>query len=110
MAVCAQKDLAHDPDDRFIPGYKAKVIDDSDQAVPRGRIGSLAVIGPTDCRNLNGAQQRNNMKDGWTHLRDAFTLCLGGWTGRETGKSQNRDGSLGTGLIEINAYFSEICR
>lgn len=57
---------------RVVPGYTAKVVDDSGQEVPRGSIGKLAVIGPTGCRYLNDARQANYVKDGWNYPGDAF--------------------------------------
>ena len=64
---------------RVVPGYQAKVVDDSGQEVPRGQIGSLAVIGPTGCRYLDDARQRNYVKDGWNHPGDAFTQDADGY-------------------------------
>jgi 2-aminobenzoate-CoA ligase len=57
---------------KVVPGYTAKVVDDTGQEVPRGTIGKLAVIGPTGCRYLNDPRQSNYVKDGWNYPGDAF--------------------------------------
>jgi len=57
---------------KVVPGYTAKVVDDSGEAVPRGTIGKLAVIGPTGCRYLNDPRQANYVKNGWNYPGDAF--------------------------------------
>ncbi|ABM38917.1 AMP-binding protein [Polaromonas naphthalenivorans] len=58
---------------QVVPGYSAKVVDQEGAEVPRGRIGRLAVIGPTGCRYLDDERQRNYVKDGWNYPGDAFT-------------------------------------
>ncbi len=57
---------------KVVPGYTAKVVDDTGQEVPRGTIGKLAVIGPTGCRYLDDVRQANYVKDGWNYPGDAF--------------------------------------
>ena len=57
---------------KVVPGYIAKVVDDDGNEVPRGTIGKLAVIGPTGCKYLDDARQRNYVKDGWNYPGDAF--------------------------------------
>ena len=57
---------------KVVPGYTAKVVDDTGQEVPRGTIGKLAVIGPTGCRYLNDPRQSNYVKEGWNYPGDAF--------------------------------------
>ena len=64
---------------KVVPGYQAKVVDDQGQEVPRGSIGRLAVIGPTGCRYLDDARQRNYVKDGWNYPGDAFTQDADGY-------------------------------
>ena len=44
---------------RVVPGYEAKVIDESGREVAPGTIGRLAVRGPTGCRYLADERQRN---------------------------------------------------
>ncbi|CAM3638503.1 AMP-binding protein [Polaromonas hydrogenivorans] len=64
---------------QVVPGYSAKVVDQEGAEVPRGRIGRLAVIGPTGCRYLDDERQRNYVKDGWNYPGDAFTQDADGY-------------------------------
>jgi 2-aminobenzoate-CoA ligase len=57
---------------KVVPGYHAKVVDDQGNEVPRGTIGSLAVIGPTGCRYLDDPRQTSYVRGGWNHPGDAF--------------------------------------
>ncbi len=57
---------------RVVPGYRAKVVDDDGNEVPRGTVGKLAVIGPTGCRYLDDPRQASYVKDGWNYPGDAF--------------------------------------
>jgi 2-aminobenzoate-CoA ligase len=57
---------------KVVPGYRAKVMDDEGNEVPRGTVGKLAVIGPTGCKYLDDARQVNYVKDGWNYPGDAF--------------------------------------
>lgn len=41
-----------------VPGYQAKIVDESFNEVPDGQSGFLAVKGPTGCRYLNDARQK----------------------------------------------------
>ena len=59
-----------------VPGYEARVIDEAGREVPSGVPGRLAVRGPTGCRYLGDARQREYVQDGWnvtgdTYLKDA---------------------------------------
>ncbi|MCY1227432.1 Long-chain-fatty-acid--CoA ligase [compost metagenome] len=40
--------------------------------VPRGTVGKLAVRGPTGCRYMADARQRDYVRDGWNLTGDAF--------------------------------------
>jgi len=57
---------------KVVPGYQAKVVDEQGRELPRGTIGSLAVIGPTGCRYLDDARQTQYVRGGWNHPGDAF--------------------------------------
>ncbi|HRP79426.1 MAG TPA: benzoate-CoA ligase family protein [Aquamicrobium sp.] len=57
---------------RPVTGYEAKVVDEGMNEVPRGQIGRLAVRGPTGCRYLADARQRNYVRDGWNLTGDSF--------------------------------------
>jgi 2-aminobenzoate-CoA ligase len=55
-----------------IPGYRAAVLDDEGRACAPGAIGHLAVKGPTGCRYLADARQRDYVRDGWNITGDAY--------------------------------------
>jgi len=56
-----------------IPGYRARVVDESGAPVPPGTVGRLAVRGPTGCRYLdNVEQQKKYVRDGWNLTGDAY--------------------------------------
>jgi 2-aminobenzoate-CoA ligase len=57
---------------KVVPGYRAKVVDDDGNEVPRGTIGKLAVIGPTGCKYLDDPRQTSYVKQGWNYPGDAF--------------------------------------
>jgi 2-aminobenzoate-CoA ligase len=57
---------------KVVPGYQAKVVDPDGNEVPRGTVGSLAVIGPTGCRYLDDQRQTQYVKGGWNYPGDAF--------------------------------------
>ncbi|HEY4080247.1 MAG TPA: benzoate-CoA ligase family protein [Burkholderiaceae bacterium] len=62
-----------------IPGYRACVVDDEGQALPAGRIGRLAVKGPTGCRYLADARQRDYVQNGWNLTGDAYCVDADGY-------------------------------
>ena len=57
---------------RPVTGYEAKVVDDAMNELPRGTAGRLAVRGPTGCRYLADARQRDYVRDGWNITGDTF--------------------------------------
>lgn len=69
---------------REVPGYQARVVDDDGRPVADGQPGRLAVRGPTGCRYLADARQRDYVQDGWNLTGDRFVrdgdgyyACLG---------------------------------
>jgi 2-aminobenzoate-CoA ligase len=58
---------------RPVTGYRARVVDEDMNEVPRGTVGRLAVQGPTGCRYLADERQRVFVRDGWNLTGDAFT-------------------------------------
>jgi 2-aminobenzoate-CoA ligase len=64
---------------KVVPGYTAKVVDDTGAEVPRGTIGKLAVVGPTGCRYLDDARQGNYVREGWNYPGDAFMQDADGY-------------------------------
>jgi 2-aminobenzoate-CoA ligase len=57
---------------RPVTGYEAKVVDDDMREVERGKIGRLAVRGPTGCRYLADKRQTDYVRDGWNLTGDTF--------------------------------------
>jgi 2-aminobenzoate-CoA ligase len=55
---------------KVVPGYRAIVVDDAMNELPRGTAGKLAVKGPTGCRYLDDERQRNYVRDGWNLTGD----------------------------------------
>jgi len=47
--------------------------------VPVGTVGRLAVRGPTGCRYLNDARQKNYVQDGWNLTGDAYLMDADGY-------------------------------
>jgi 2-aminobenzoate-CoA ligase len=64
---------------KVVPGYTARVVDETGAEVPRGTIGKLAVVGPTGCRYLDDTRQANYVKDGWNYPGDAFMQDADGY-------------------------------
>ena len=62
-----------------IPGYEAKVVDDQMKTVAPGTVGRLAVRGPTGCRYLADARQREYVVDGWNLTGDAYKMDEDGY-------------------------------
>jgi 2-aminobenzoate-CoA ligase len=62
-----------------VPGYRAAVMDAEGKPVPAGKIGRLAVKGPTGCRYLADARQRNYVQDGWNYTGDAYLMDSDGF-------------------------------
>ncbi|MBU3652257.1 MAG: AMP-binding protein, partial [Limnohabitans sp.] len=57
---------------KVVPGYQARVVDDQGNELPRGTVGRLAVVGPTGCRYLDDARQRQYVRQGWNYPGDTF--------------------------------------
>ena len=65
---------------RVVPGYQAKVVDDSGKEVPRGEIGRLTVRGPTGCRYLSDPErQAEYVKEGWNFTGDTYLQDADGY-------------------------------
>ncbi len=64
---------------KVVPGYIAKVVDDEGRELARGRVGKLAVKGPTGCKYLADSRQTNYVKDGWNYPGDAFVQDADGY-------------------------------
>jgi len=57
-----------------VPGYEARVMDDTGKPLPPGKVGKLAVKGPTGCRYLADERQRQYVRDGWNYTGDAYLV------------------------------------
>jgi 2-aminobenzoate-CoA ligase len=57
---------------RPVTGYRARIVDEAMQELPRGEVGRLAVQGPTGCRYLGDDRQRKYVRDGWNLTGDSF--------------------------------------
>ncbi len=62
-----------------IPGYQACILDQQGQPVGPGVIGRLAVKGPTGCRYLADARQRDYVFNGWNLTGDAYEMDADGY-------------------------------
>jgi 2-aminobenzoate-CoA ligase len=62
-----------------IPGYKARVVDEAGKPCPPGVVGKLAVKGPTGCRYLADARQKNYVRNGWNITGDAYAMDAAGY-------------------------------
>ena len=58
---------------RVVPGYDARVVDESGDPVKDGEIGKLAVRGPTGCRYLDNIErQKAYVQRGWNLTGDSY--------------------------------------
>jgi 2-aminobenzoate-CoA ligase len=62
-----------------VPGYQACVLDLEGKPVGPGVIGRLAVKGPTGCRYLDDARQRDYVLNGWNLTGDAYEMDADGY-------------------------------
>ncbi|MBR0846651.1 benzoate-CoA ligase family protein [Bradyrhizobium diazoefficiens] len=62
-----------------VPGYEAKIVDESGNDVPPGTMGRLAVRGPTGCRYLADERQRKYVQNGWNITGDTYLMDSDGY-------------------------------
>jgi 2-aminobenzoate-CoA ligase len=62
-----------------VPGYDARVVDDSGNELPPGTIGRLAVRGPTGCRYLADKRQAQYVQHGWNVTGDTYVMDADGY-------------------------------
>lgn len=62
-----------------LPGYQACVMDGHGNALPPGKVGRLAVKGPTGCRYLDDERQRAYVHHGWNLTGDAYLMDADGY-------------------------------
>ncbi|MDQ3388542.1 MAG: benzoate-CoA ligase family protein [Gemmatimonadota bacterium] len=65
---------------RVVPGYEARVVDPAGNPLPAGKVGRLAVRGPTGCRYLDDDErQRAYVQDGWNLTGDSYRMDADGY-------------------------------
>ena len=62
-----------------IPGYRAAIMDELGRPLPPGRVGRLAVKGPTGCRYLADERQTQYVERGWNITGDAYVMDTDGY-------------------------------
>lgn len=56
-----------------LPGYQACILDDDGLPLPPGKVGRLAVKGPTGCRYLDDPRQASYVHQGWNITGDLYS-------------------------------------
>lgn len=64
---------------KVVPGYRAKVVNESGQELPIGSVGKLAVKGPTGCQYFNDVRQTKYVQAGWNYPGDVFKQDADGY-------------------------------
>jgi 2-aminobenzoate-CoA ligase len=65
---------------KVVPGYQAKVVDENGDDIAAGKVGRLAVRGPTGCRYLdNLSQQKKYVENGWNLTGDSYKVDEDGY-------------------------------
>jgi len=64
---------------RPVPGYEVAILDNDLRPLPVGKVGRLAVRGPTGCRYLADPRQRDYVQGGWNLTGDAAHLDEDGY-------------------------------
>jgi 2-aminobenzoate-CoA ligase len=57
-----------------VPGYSAVVLDEEGNPCAPGKVGRLAVKGPTGCRYLADERQKDYVQNGWNITGDAYLM------------------------------------
>ncbi len=64
---------------KSVPGFEAKVVDEHGVEVPPGKIGRLAVRGPTGCRYMADERQIRYVEHGWNITGDTYMMDADGY-------------------------------
>ena len=64
---------------RAVPGYLAEIQGDDGHPLPDGRVGRLAVKGPTGCKYLQDERQSSYVQHGWNYPGDAYRRDADGY-------------------------------
>jgi 2-aminobenzoate-CoA ligase len=75
----AGEDIRSGATGKPIPGYRACVLDEAGNPLDPGRVGRLAVMGPTGCRYLADERQRTYVRNGWNLTGDAYLMDPDGY-------------------------------
>jgi 2-aminobenzoate-CoA ligase len=75
----AGDDIREGATGRAVPGYRAALFDAEGKPVASGKIGRLAVKGPTGCRYLDDARQAVYVQNGWNFTGDAYMMDADGY-------------------------------
>ena len=62
-----------------VTGYEARIVGEDGLDVEPGKVGRLAVRGPTGCRYLNDKRQGEYVQDGWNLTGDSFSMDADGY-------------------------------
>ena len=77
--AAADGDIRPGSTGRAVPGYVAAILDEAGDVLPPGRLGRLAVKGPTGCRYLADDRQRQYVQGGWNVTGDTFVMDEDGY-------------------------------
>ena len=64
---------------KVVKGYEAKIIGPDGEDLPHGEVGRLAIRGPTGCRYLSDARQKDYVLEGWNVTGDSFSMDADGY-------------------------------
>ena len=64
---------------RPVPGYEARILDNSGHEAKPGTVGRLAIRGPTGCRYLADDRQKKYVQDGWNVTGDTYMMDADGY-------------------------------
>jgi 2-aminobenzoate-CoA ligase len=62
-----------------VPGYEARIVDETGNELPAETMGRLAVRGPTGCRYLADERQRKYVQQGWNVTGDTYVMDADGY-------------------------------
>jgi 2-aminobenzoate-CoA ligase len=75
----AGEDIRSGATGKPIPGYRACVLDPRGKILGPGKVGRLAVKGPTGCRYLADERQKSYVQNGWNLTGDAYLMDQDGY-------------------------------
>jgi benzoate-CoA ligase family protein len=75
----ADEDIRPGATGRVVPGYVAEIQDEHGGQVSDGKLGLLAVKGPTGCRYLHGERQKQYVRNGWNLTGDVYVRDADGY-------------------------------